>query len=242
MIVYTGCATLWPPPAEDSEARRLISLVRNHNAQLDQYKALATVFLDTNGATLSGRVAMAAVVPDRLRVEWLPSMGQPSVRLAGDGRQISVAVPGERRIRRMPQTSVSLEPLIHIPIGIEVLQSLTTGRPKLPEFAAAQIIDQDDQQVVIALKDRWHRLMAQITVDPARGRLARMENLDRDQRLVYTILWKGWKQAGSYDIPKNVELITPTGQRLELSMVKFWPDVDVPHSLFQLKPSVTGPD
>ncbi len=233
---------MWPPPSEDTEARRLINLVQNHNAQLNQYKALANVYLDTNRSTLSGRVAMAAVMPDRLRLELLSAMGQPSTRLAGDGRQISIAVPGERRIRRMPQTSASLEPLIHIPIGIEELQSLTTGRPKLPEFVAAQILDRDDRRVVIALKDRWHRLTAKIDVEPTRGRLIRMENLDRDEQLVYAIHWKKWKQTGPYEIPKNVELITPAGQRLELSMVRFWPDVDVPPSMFQLIPPEQGSD
>jgi outer membrane biogenesis lipoprotein LolB len=236
MIACTGCATLWPPPSEDTEARRLIGLVQNHNAQLNQYKALASVRLDTNRTTLSGRVAMAAVLPDKLRLEVLSTMGQPSTRLTGDGRHIALGVAGERRIRRMPQTPQSLEPLIHIPIGIEELQSLTTGRPKLPAFVSAQILDRDDRRVVIALKDRWHRLMARIDVEPVRGRLIRMENLDRDEQLVYAIHWQKWEQTGSYEIPQKVELITPTGRRLELSMVRFWPDVDVPPSMFQLLP------
>jgi outer membrane biogenesis lipoprotein LolB len=242
LIAFTGCATLWPPPQEDVEARRLINAVQHHNTQLKQYKALANVFIDTKGKTLSGRVAMAAVMPDRIRLEWLSTVGQPLTRLAGDGKQITIAVPGEIRIRRMPQTSTSLEPLIQIPIGIEELQSLTTGRPKLPEFAAAQIIRRDDQRVVIALKDRWHRLLATIDVEPTRGRLMRMENLDRDETFLYAICWKKWTPAGQYEIPKRVELTTPSGRRLELSMARFWPDVDVPSSLFQLTSPMIGSD
>jgi outer membrane biogenesis lipoprotein LolB len=242
MIAFSGCATLWGPPQEDIEASRLINRVRNHNTQLKQYKALANVSVDTNGNTLSGRVAMAAVMPDRLRLEWLSAVGQPLTRLAGDGKQISIAVPGEIGIRRMPQTSASLRPLIQIPIGIEELQSLTTGRPKLPEFAAAQIVSQDDQRVVIALKDRWHRLLAKIDVDPNRGRLMRMENLDWNEEPLYVIYWKKWKLAGQYEIPKRVELTTPSGQRLELSMARVWPNVDVPPSLFQLTSPAMGTD
>jgi outer membrane biogenesis lipoprotein LolB len=242
MIVCTGCATLLGPPSEDIEARRFINTVQNHNAQLKQYKALANVYLDSNGTTLSGRVAMAAVMPDKMRIEWLSAIGQPLTRLAGDGSQISIAVQGESQIRRIPQTSASLEPLIQIPIGIEELQSLTTGRPKLPEFAAAQILKQNDQRVVIALKDRWHRLLATIDVEPAHGRLVRMENLDRDEQPVYAIHWKKWKRAGPYEIPKRVELTTQTGQRLELSMGRFWPNADVPPSTFQLVTPVTGSD
>ena len=185
---------------------------------------------------------MAALMPDRLRLEWLSAVGQPVTRLAGDGTQISIAVPGEIEIRRMPQTSASLEPLIQIPIGIEELQSLTTGRPKLPEFAAAQIVSQDDQRVVIALKDRWHRLLANIDVEPDRGRLMRMETLDWDEEPLYAIRWKKWEMAGKYEIPKRVELTTPSGRRLELSMARFWPNVDVPLSLFQLKSPKIGSD
>lgn len=240
-IALTGCATLWPPPQEDVEARRLISAVQHHNTQLKQYKALANVSIDTNGKTLSGRVAMAAVMPDRIRLEWLSTVGLPLTRLAGDGKQITIAVPGEVRIRRLPQTSTSLEPLIQIPIGIEELQSLTTGRPKIPEFAAAQIVSQDDQRVVIALKDRWHRMLAILDVEPNRGRLMCMENLGRNEEPLYAIHWKKWKLAGQYEIPKHVELITPSGQRLELSMTRFWPNADVPPSLFQLTSPVNPP-
>jgi outer membrane biogenesis lipoprotein LolB len=241
LIVFTGCATLWPPPQEDVEARRLINALQHHNTQLKQYKALANVFIDTNSKTLSGRVAMAAVMPDRIRIEWLSTAGQPLTRLAGDGKQITIAVPGEIRVRRMPQTSTSLESLIQIPIGIEELQSLTTGRPKLPEFAAAQIVSQDDQRVVIALKDRWHRMLATIDVEPKRGRLIGMQNLDGDEKPLYAIHWKKWKLVGQYEIPKRVELTTPSGQRLELSMARFWPNVDVPPSLFQLTSPVNPP-
>jgi outer membrane biogenesis lipoprotein LolB len=233
-VAFTGCATLWPPPQEDVEAHRLISAVQHHNTQLKQYKALANVSIVTNGKTISGRVAMAAVMPDRLRLEWLSTIGQPLTRLAGDGKQLTIAVPGEIRVRRMPQTATSLERFIQIPIGIEELQSLTTGRPKLPDFAAAQIVTQDDQRVVIALKDRWHRLLAKIDVEPSRGRLMRMENLNRDEASLYAIHWKKWTPAGQYEIPKRVELTTPSGGRLELSMARFWPNVDVPPSIFQL--------
>jgi outer membrane biogenesis lipoprotein LolB len=239
-IALTGCATLWPPPQEDVEARRLIDRVRNHNPHLIRYKALANVFIDTNGKTLSGRVAMAAVLPDRLRLEWLSAVGQPLTRFAGDGSQITISVPGEVRVRRMPQRSAALEPLIQIPIGIRVLQSLATGRPQLPEFAAAQIDSRDDQRVVIALKDRWHRRLATIEVESDRSRLLRMEKLDQYEAPVYFIDWKKWKPAGPHEIPERVALTTPSGQRLELSVARFWPNVDVPSSLFQLTLPATG--
>jgi outer membrane biogenesis lipoprotein LolB len=242
LITLTGCATLWPPPQEDIQARRLIHALQHHNAQLTQYKALANVSIDTNGKALSGRVAMAAIMPDRMRLEWLSTVGQPLTRLAGDGRHITIAVPGEVRIRRMPQRSAALEPLIQIPIGIKELQSLTTGRPMLPQFAAAQVVSQDDQRVVIALKDRWHRMLARLEVEPNRNRLIRMESLDQNEAPVYAIDWKKWKPVGPYDIPERVELTTPSGQRLKLSMARFWPNADVPSSLFQLTLPVTGSD
>jgi hypothetical protein len=118
---------------------------------------------------------------------------------------------------------------------------LTTGRPKLPEFAAAQIVSRDDQRVVIALRDRWHRLLATIDVEPTQGRLMRMESLDRDETFLFAICWKKWIPAGQYEIPKRVELTTPSGRRLELSMARFWPNVDVPPSLFQLTSPVNPP-
>lgn len=237
ILMLMGCATLWGPPREDPEARMIISSLLQQNVQLTRYKALANVTIQANGRALSGRVALAAHLPDKLRLEWLSALGQPLTRLAGDGRRISIEVSGEPEIRRFSQTPDALEPLIHIPIGIEVLQSLATGRIHLPEFASAQVLRRDPQRVVVVLKDRWHRSLVEIDTEPVTHRMLRLECIDRDGATVYTIHWRQWQHSGTYTIPKRVELTAASHDRLTLSMARFWPDADVPPSAFQL----TGP-
>lgn len=242
ILTFMGCATLWGPPAEDPDARRIIDALLQQNEQLTRYKALANVTIQANGKTLSGRVALAANLPDKLRLEWLSVLGRPLTRLAGDGQWISIEVFGEPEIRRLSQTPAALEPLIQIPIGIEVLQSLATGRVNLPEFASAQVQRRDPQRVIVVLKDRWHRSLAEIDTDPLTHRILRLECIDRDGEAVYTIHWRQWQQNGIYTIPKHVELATAHQGRLTLSMARFWPNADVPASAFELTRPVEKPE
>jgi outer membrane biogenesis lipoprotein LolB len=242
ILMLLGCATLWGPPGEDPEARRIIDALLQQNEQLMQYKALANVTLRANGKAFSGRVALAANLPDKLRLEWLSALGQPLTRLAGDGRQISIEVSGESEIRHLSQTPAALESLIEIPIGIEDLQSLATGRVNLPDFVSAQVQRRDPQRVVVVLKDRWHRSLAEIDTEPDTHRILRLEYLDRDGSMVYTIHWRQWQQSGIYTIPKHVELTAANQGRLTFSMARFWPDADVPASAFQLTRPVEKPE
>ncbi len=237
-VLCTGCATIWAPPRDDAEARRLIDMVTRHNVALKQYKALTYVRVQANGNNLSGRVAIAAVTPDMLRLEWLSAIGQPLTRLAGNGSYIEYILPGEPRIRRMRQTATSLESLIQIPIGIPEVQSLVTGRPSLPDFAAAQVLHKDDTRIAIALINRWGRLLSRIEVDSDQGRVLRLERMNSDGKIIYSIHWDHWQQRRTYTIPEHVDISTPEGQRLEMRMVRFMPDVDVPASIFQLATSM----
>ena len=241
IVTYMGCATLLKPPQDDTEARRMIDTALRHNDELSRYKALATVLVESGGRKISGRVALAAATPDRMRLEWLSAVGQPLTRLVGDGQYISISSHAQTGVRRIAQTPTALESLIQLPIGIAELQSLITGRLRLPDFVAANISTRDDQLVTIALKDRWHRIVATVGIEPINGRLQRFNYLNQDEEPVYTIRWNQWQQAGSYKVPKNAILFTPSGRQLALSKIRFWPDVELPASTFELVSPVETP-
>jgi hypothetical protein len=234
IVIHMGCATLFKPPQDDPEARQMIETALHHNDELSRYKALANVLVESGGRKISGRVALAAAVPDRMRLEWLSSIGQPLTRLVGDGHYISISSHGETGIRRVPQTPKALETLIRLPIGFAELQSLITGCLKLPDFVSANIFARDDQLVTIALKNRWHRIVATVGIGPLEGRINRFELFNRDEAPVYTIHWNQWQQAGNYEVPKNAVLSTRSGHQLALSKIRFWPDVELPLSTFEL--------
>ena len=241
IVILTGCATLLKPPQDDAEARKMIDTALQHNDELSHYKALANVLVESGGRKISGRVALAAAVPNRMRLEWLSSIGQPLTRLVGDGRYISISRHGETGIRRIPQTPNALERLIKLPIGIAELQSLITGRLKLPDFVSASILTRDDQLVTIALKNRWHRIVATVSIEPLNGRLNRFEYFSQAEAPVYTIHWNQWQQAGNYKVPKDAVLFTHSGHQLALSKIRFWPDVELPLSTFELVSPVEPP-
>ena len=122
VVFFTGCAHLWPPLEDDAFARRVLQRLEDNNSGLTQFKALGHIRMESEEGTQSGRVAMASVVPGKLRADWLNMMGQPLASVAGDGETISIWSPTDSKVHRLPQSSNSLAKLIHIPTSQHLLQ------------------------------------------------------------------------------------------------------------------------
>lgn len=234
LMIFDGCSWILKPPEDHLYARRMVEKIRAHNAELKQFKGLAQTRMETSQKKLSGRVAMAAVLPNKLRVEWLSIIGQPLISLAGDGRTITIISHRDQSIYRRRQSSTALEPLIQIPIGIEDLQNLIAGRPLLPDFISAQLVEKRNNADVIALKNRWHSTLARLQIDRSLQQIQRMRAYDTDGGLHYQIDWLQWQTVKGYTVPRKVMISAATGDRLTFTLDRFWPDVDLPPSTFEL--------
>ena len=128
-------------PQDQGNARAVLERLSANNHQLHSFKGLLKVAIKTETNSVSGRVALAAVVPDHIRLEWLSPLGQPLSSLAGNGETVTVLSHQDKKHHRFEQTPTALKPLINVPIGVEDLLELLSGRPVLPDFSAAQIME-----------------------------------------------------------------------------------------------------
>ena len=236
VVFFTGCAHLWPPLEDDAFARRVLQRLEDNNSGLTQFKALGHIRMESEEGTQSGRVAMASVVPGKLRADWLNMMGQPLASVAGDGETISIWSPTDSKVHRLPQSSNSLAKLIHIPLGIDAFQKIIIGRPPLPSHKAVQLKDSHDDVDVLSLRNRWRTEVAVIRVDRPTGRILDMKVFDGQGRLQYETRWLQWRSQGKYLLPAKISLESHTRQRLSLTVDRFWPDADVSSSVFVLNP------
>lgn len=227
-----GCAWLVRPPENDEAALQRISHWAGFNAQLKQFKGLMQVRIQARGNTVSGRAAFAAAVPDRLRLEFLNPIGQPLIRLASDGRTITLISAQDNKIHHFKQNGNALERVAGIPMSIEDFLDVLIGRPPLPKKAAAQI-RADSPGCEVVLKSRWHEVLADIRSATC-DRMSLMKVYSRNGRLQYTIRWLEWQSVQGYAIPRSIQITSVEDARVDLIIERFWPAASVPPSTFVL--------
>ncbi len=234
----SGCARLASPPRDQAQARAVVDYLAAANDDLAQFKGLGHLRLEAKGQVLSGRMAWAAAPPEKLRVEWLNMLGQPMASLAGDGHRITVISINDRKLHRLKQKEKALDDMIQVPMGIEDLIALIAGRPPLPAHAAAwMVLDREDVQH-IALKDRWANTVASIQVDKARRQPRAMTVYSRNGAVKYQIEWTRWQELDGRRLPRQIRIEAGSGQRVQLSLERYWLEVALPLETFVL----TAPD
>ncbi len=233
VVLLSGCAWLIRPPMDDAKARRMVTGIQQTNADLSQYKELANFRLEYENKVHSGSMALAAALPDRMRLALLSVVGQPLHQLVADGQTIRIRPHGQARTYKISQSAEALEPLIHIKIGIEQLQLLLVGRPKLPDFHAAQFFERNDGKLVIKLRSRFHLTRAVIEIEPATSMIKMFEARAEDGELLYRAYFQKWQQVGKYHVPQQFKVLSAAGHQLTINMRRFWPDVELSPSTFE---------
>jgi outer membrane biogenesis lipoprotein LolB len=236
MILATGCTHILPPPQDDGPARQVLDRLVGNNAGLTHFKALGHIRMDSGGTKQSGRVAVAAVFPNKLRADWLNITGQPLVSVAGNGETIHIWNASDAKMHRLRQSPKALAKLIRIPLGIDEFQSIIIGRPPLPSHSAVQYKESHDDVDILSLKNRWREEVARITVDRSSGKLLALQVFDGHGRLQYETRWLQWRREGKYLLPIKVSMDSDTQDRFILTVDRFWPDAEVPCSVFELNP------
>lgn len=240
MAWLTACSHIFQPPEDDASARVLLDRLLQKNSAITQYKGLAGIRMRMDGGSShSGRIAFAAVQPDKMRVEVLNMMGTPLTSLSGDGHTVTILSHNDRKHYRIRQTQTALSSLIEIPMGIEDLQNLLAGRVPVPPHASVQSLAErpDAPEAVLLLKNRWNGVVARLQMDQASHEVTALQVLEPDGQLQYQILWLQWRAVDGYRIPSKLIIESSAGQKLTLTMDRFWPNAKVPPSTFVLEPS-----
>jgi outer membrane biogenesis lipoprotein LolB len=230
--VFIGCASLIPPPVEDMQARALVNRLTANNSRLDNFKGMMNARMKSAGQTLSGRVAWIANTPDRLRLEWLNPMGQPLTSLSGNGKKLIIVSHADQKRYRLRQTSTVLEQLIEVPMGIEDLVTLLSGRPLVPEFHAAQQFGASDGGG-IRLKNRWRLPLVDLYTDD-KGLPLKETIYGSEGQLLYRIQWDQWMDVDGFTVPRSFRIDTESGEWVQIRIHRFIPVEDLDPAVFDL--------
>lgn len=237
ITLLTGCGHLFKPAEDDPKALKLLGRLLTVNSTLTQYKGVANIQMQLNGRVHKGRIAFAAVQPDKMRVELLNMLGTPLTSLSGDGNTVTIISHGDQKRYHFEQTRTVLEILIKIPIGIEDLQNLLAGRVPIPPHALVKSPagDGGDQDAVVLLKNRWHGLVAILQLDSQAQQIHSMRVIGPEGKLQYQVSWIRWREVGGYSVPAKLIIESPDKQKMTVSVDRYWPNAKVPPSTFVLE-------
>jgi len=236
LLLLNGCSWLVKPPRSDVPARQWTDRWDSQNRDIKSFKALMRVRIQSHDDILSGRAAVAAVLPDKLRIEWLSIVGRPLFRLAADGQTIYMLRMADRKVYHTRQNSSALSRIIHMPLGVASFLSVLMGRPPLPAFEAAQQIEVPGPACAVALKSRWDNVVARLE-SPTCGLVQSMQTLGSNGVPEFTIHWQAWQTMDGHTVPQKIQLVSAQGDQVNIAIERIWLDVAVPPSTFIIAPA-----
>lgn len=229
--IVSGCGHFFSVLEDHPLARQLLEQLNSANGDLTRFKGIARLKMIDNGQTTSGRIALAALLPDKIRVALLNPLGQPVTSLSGNGKYISIFLHNENKNYHVRQSAAAIERLIHIPIKVEDLQEILLGRVPVPTDNVVQVESSKGNIDILAVMKQWRGVVSKLVVDRSTSRVLSMESFNKHGNLKYSVHWSSWRTNGIYNIPHQV-ILKSQGRQLTISMDRFWPNADMPPSFF----------
>ncbi len=228
-LAMSGCAGPAARRYEDPAARLLAAEKVPPGA--DAFKGVGRLRLLRDGGATSGRAAWVAAPPDRLRMELLYSAG-PAAKVATDGQWLYIVSHADGGFYRRRGENPSLSRLVSVPMGIEALISLLSGRLPIPGFHRAWT---EGHGGAVALQ-RWAKVVARLYPDESGRRVAMMERFNASENLQWRARLSDWRKVAGGELPFRIGVTDGAGDGFELTIERCWPAPDVDPAIFTLSP------
>ena len=226
-------------PGNLQSASQIVSFLKHQNATLKSYKGIGRIKL-VNGsqAMQRTRTAFAGYQMDKLRFEILGLTGQPITSIAHDGTWFYMMEYAQRRFYRKRISNADLDHLVNIPITIDTINSLLSGRVPMIDHASARLTNEPsgNGHVLILKKGWWFRKQEKIYLAADMKTAWQYEMFRGTDELVYRLKIANFKSYQGYQIPQQIECEGRDGAKLVLEIDRYWANADVDMSVFVLKP------
>ncbi|MBW1981655.1 MAG: hypothetical protein JRJ12_10575 [Deltaproteobacteria bacterium] len=168
--------------AEVSPAAILARLQQRH-LELAGFRAAGTLQLIAPSQRMSGKVFLAARMPNLLRLELLSSMGQPVLYFVSDGQHYTVWSPGKSQAYTGTSSDDSLFELFELPVKDHEALLLLAGRLATRDFAATKIMrDARSGDLLLTLFNSAAGVTKLVWLDASGTRAKSVEVLGRNGR------------------------------------------------------------
>jgi hypothetical protein len=230
-----GCSIQKPrtDPALDAAAQAAAEAVRNLNRDITTSKGLARLQLETANGIQTFQMAWAAQPPDRLRLTFT-ALASPVETVVADGRQVTfVSHTGRHRPHTTASSDPDLEPYTGVPLKLSDLICLLSGQVPVQPFYHAWFSPDDPD--LIQLTGRFASQFQELIPAPDRP-LKSLRLKNRRNELRCEIRYHRFDVIDSRLIPMDLTIADGTGQQARMTITRFWSDIPVKESVFQLTP------
>jgi outer membrane biogenesis lipoprotein LolB len=217
------------PPQIAPKAERRLAELAARNEGLATFKGIGTLRLFLPEGRQTARAAWIARPPDRLRLELLGAAGTPLASMAADGGRFDLYLHDRARSYRRHSPDDSIERIIGVPLKVAELVSLLGGRVPVEDFQKAIVVGD-----ALVLSDAGGRVRQTIRTLPAEGSDLVIERFDADGQRCCRIHLADFRAVDGFSVPGTIRVTDGQGERLRLSVDRFWANPDVVPGVFAL--------
>ncbi len=232
----SGCGSPRPrtDPALDAAAQASAEAVRDLNQDIAASKGTAHLRLETTRGVQTFQMAWAARAPDRVRLTFT-TLASPVETIVADGRQVTfVSHTGRHKPHTTATHDPDLEPYTGVPLQLSDLIHLLLGQIPVRRFTQAWFAPDDRARV--QLHRRFSSQFQELILAPDQPLKAlRLKN--RHNEIQYEIRYHAFDRMDHRQIPVDLTLADNKGQQVRFSIKRFWSDIPVKESVFQLTPA-----
>jgi hypothetical protein len=247
MLLLYGCGGLDRKIAADKSASpliiddpslvsRLVASLQQTNQNIRSYKGVGRVQFSRASTLQSARIVFAGDDTRKLRFEILGISGQPLTSIAYDGTWLYVAQHSENLYYQKRSATGDLSQMITLPVRLEELNALLSGRVPLLEYGSVQLQKDPDQEgYLLILKTGWPQQRKEhIYLHSDMKTVWKYQLFKGTNALIYEAAINYFKTDEGYIIPQHIEFKDKNTNFLRLEIDRYWPNAEIDSAVFVL--------
>lgn len=241
---------------DDIEA--FLLTLKNQNVDLKTFKGVGKVTLYRDGKkNLPNRIAWVGASPDKFRAVLSSASGRPFLSFASDGQWFFVFDHLQGQFNKRRTNHYIVKNFFSVSIELADIVSMLSGRVPVRRHRSACLLKDNDShqglptrlqpvsseesrggedENILVLKGVWGNIYEKIFLDNSKNDVRKIEAFDLGGVLAYRAELSAWQNVNGYRIPATVVVSSDEGSGFRLDVERYWPNVHVAPSIFELSP------
>jgi len=224
-------------PFLQGKAVSIISAIQKRNSSLQTFKGIGKIDLASNGKSLTARAAWVGSYPNQLRFEILGIAGHPLLSFSFNNDQQFFISHTDKTFYHSTDTDPDLEDLLAVPIKLNDIMKLLTGRIPVYEYFDFEIIENPSRnELILVLKSEWTGVCEKLYLDEKNMKIYKIEVFGLTGGLTYRAVFDDGLKIESMEVPSKLTLTDSKGSSVRLRVDRCLNNIPVSSSVFILEP------